>query len=169
MIITFNFFSSSLRKHHVWKPGQAVMFLVGLCICVRSLSHVQFFATPWTVAHLASLSMEFSRQEYWSGLPFATPGESPWPGIKLMSPASVGRFFTTVPPGKPSNRTRNTHFAVSVLWFLQPSYSLRCLNFCVHWIRSNQYKWENIFITQSRNLLGIIYWSCKLQKLNIKF
>ena len=46
-----------------------------------SLSHVQLFAIPWTVAHQAPLSMEFSRQEYWSGLPFSPPGDLPNPGI----------------------------------------------------------------------------------------
>ena len=49
------------------------------------LSHVWLFATPWTVAHQAPLSMEFSRQEYWSGLPFSSPGDLPDPGIKLGS------------------------------------------------------------------------------------
>ena len=49
------------------------------------LSHVQLFATPWTVAHLAPLSIAFSRQEYWSGLPFPSPGNLPNPGIKLAS------------------------------------------------------------------------------------
>ena len=49
---------------------------------VKSLSHVQLFATPWTVAYQASLSMGFSRQEYWSGLPFPSPGDLPDPGIK---------------------------------------------------------------------------------------
>ena len=51
----------------------------------------------------APLSLEFSRQEYWNGLPFPTPGDLPNPGIKpasLVSPALVGGFFTTVPPGK---------------------------------------------------------------------
>ena len=46
------------------------------------LSHVWFFVTPWTVAHQAPLSMEYSRQEYWSGLPFPSPGDLPHPGIK---------------------------------------------------------------------------------------
>ena len=58
-------------------------------------------ATPWTVACQAPLSMEFSRQEYWSGLPFPTPGDLPNPEIKptsLASPALAGRFFTTVLP-----------------------------------------------------------------------
>ena len=52
---------------------------------VKSLSHVPFFATPWTVAHQAPLSIGFSRQEYWSGLPFPSPGDLPNPGIKPRS------------------------------------------------------------------------------------
>ena len=52
------------------------------------LSCVQLFATLWTVAHQAPLSMEFSRQEYWSGLPLLPPGDHPYPGIKPRSPAA---------------------------------------------------------------------------------
>ena len=54
---------------------------------VNSLSHVRLFATPWTVAYKAPLSMEFSRQEYRSGLPFPSPGDLPVPGIEPGSPA----------------------------------------------------------------------------------
>ena len=54
---------------------------------VKSLSHVQLFATLWTVAHQAPLSMGFSRQEYWSGLAFPSPGDLPDPGIEPRSPA----------------------------------------------------------------------------------
>ena len=59
---------------------------------------VQLFAVPWTVAHQAPLSMGFSRQEYWSGLPCPPPRDLPNSGIEplsLMSPALAGRFFTT--------------------------------------------------------------------------
>ena len=59
------------------------------------------FATPWTIACQAPLSMEFSRQESWSGLPFPPPGDLPDLGIELVSPALAGGFFTTEPPGKP--------------------------------------------------------------------
>ena len=59
------------------------------------------FETPWTVAHKDPLSMGFSRQESWSGLPFLTPVDLPNPGIEPMSPALAGGFFTTEPPGKP--------------------------------------------------------------------
>jgi len=59
------------------------------------------FATPWNVAHQALLSMGFSRQEHWSGLP--SPGGLPDPGIKSVSPALAGGFFTTALPGKPNS------------------------------------------------------------------
>ena len=69
-----------------------------------SVSRVQLFATPWTDARQAPLSMGFSRQEYWSGLPFPPPGDLPDPGIEpasLASPALAGGFFTTSTTGKP--------------------------------------------------------------------
>ena len=73
--------------------------LLLLLLCV--LSHVQLLATPQTVAHQAPLSMGFSRREYWSRLPFPSPGEVPDQGWNSgLSPAFAGRFFTTEPPGK---------------------------------------------------------------------
>ena len=69
-------------------------------VCVCSVI-VQFFAALWTVACQVPLSMKFSRQYYWSGLPFPTPGDLPDLGIKLKYPALAGGFFSTVPPGKP--------------------------------------------------------------------
>ena len=66
---------------------------------VSCFSHVQFFATLWTIAHQASVSMGFPRQEYWSGLPFPLPGHLPVPWINaasFMSPALAGGFFSTV-------------------------------------------------------------------------
>ena len=65
------------------------------------ISHVQLFATPWTVTHQPPLSMEFFKQEYWNGLPFPTLGGLPNPGMEPASPASsvlAGGFFTTEPP-----------------------------------------------------------------------
>ena len=62
------------------------------------LSHVQLFATLWTVAHQAPLSMGFSRQEYWGGLPFPSPEDLPYPGmepVSLVSSTLTGVFFTT--------------------------------------------------------------------------
>ena len=59
------------------------------------------FVTPWTAALQAPLSMEFTRQEYWSGLPFPSPGNLPDPGIEPVSSALAGRFFTAEPLGSP--------------------------------------------------------------------
>ena len=70
-------------------------------MCVCTLNRVQFCATPWTIPHQVPLSVECSRQEYWTGLPFYTLGDLPYPGVEtvsLMSPALAGEFFTTVPP-----------------------------------------------------------------------
>ena len=66
-----------------------------------SLSHVRLFATLWTIARQSPLSMQFSKHEYWSGLPFPPPGDLPHPEMEPTSAALAGRFFTTVPPGKP--------------------------------------------------------------------
>ena len=57
--------------------------------------------TPWTVTHQLPLSMGFPRQEYWSGLPFPFPGDLPDPGVKPMSHALAGGYFTPEPSGKP--------------------------------------------------------------------
>ena len=66
----------------------------------KSLSRVRLFATPWTIAHQALLSMGFSSQEYWSGLPFPSPGDLLNPGIEPASSAFQAEFFTTAPPRK---------------------------------------------------------------------
>ena len=81
-----------------------------MCVCVCVLSHfscVQLFVTAWTVAHQSPLSMKFSRQEYWSGLPYPLPGDLPDPGIKLTSPVFPYPLWVKAdsvpaePPGKP--------------------------------------------------------------------
>ena len=77
---------------------------MGKCACpcgmvlVLVFTCVQLFVTLCTVAHQTSLSIKFSRQEHWSGLPFPLPGDFPDPGIEPASPALAGGFFTTVPP-----------------------------------------------------------------------
>ena len=68
---------------------------------VKLFSHIRLFETPWTVAHQAPLSMGFSRQEYWGGLPFPSPGDLPDPGIEPRSPALKADALTSEPPGKP--------------------------------------------------------------------
>ena len=76
---------------------------------VKSLSHVQLFATPWTVAHQAPLSMRFSRQEYWSRLPFPSPGDLPNPGIEPRSPALQAYALPSEPPRKPISQFSKYH------------------------------------------------------------
>ena len=83
---------------------------------MESLSRVQLFAIPWTVAYQAS-SMGFSRQEYWSGLPFPSPGNLPDPGIKPRSPALQADVLLSEPPGKPPHplprRKKNIYIYIS--------------------------------------------------------
>ena len=85
---------------------------VCVCVCVRTLACAHSVmsdpVTPWTVAQQIPLSMKFSKQEYWSGLSFPSPGDLPNPGIEpasLPSPPSAGKFFTPVPPGELKQRT----------------------------------------------------------------
>ena len=70
--------------------------ILGKCCCL-----VDSFVTPWTVAWQTPLSMEFSRQEDWSGLPISSPGQLPDSGIKPASLALAGKVFTTEPSGEP--------------------------------------------------------------------
>ena len=75
-----------------------------MCVCAQSLSSIQLFTTPWTIACRTPLSVEFSRQEYWSGLLFPPPGDLSNPGIKPSSLVSLdftSGLFTSAPPGKP--------------------------------------------------------------------
>ena len=74
---------------------------------IKSLSRVQLFATPWTVARQAPLSMGFSRQEYWSRLSFPSPGDLPYPGIEPGCPALQADALSSEPPGKPSTDASN--------------------------------------------------------------
>ena len=126
---------------------------------VKLLSHVWLLVTPWTVAHQAPLSMGFSRQEYWSGVPLPSPwtvvnqaplsmgfsrqdywsgllfppsGDLPDPGIKptsYVSPVLAGEFFTAETPGKPINFIRAHIFNLSKFITLS-----QCLDFCLTWI-----------------------------------
>ena len=77
--------------------GTKTLALPTFCTCI--LSRVRLFATPLTLAYQASLSMGFSRQEYWSGLRFPSPGDLPDPGIEPGSPALEADALTSEPPG----------------------------------------------------------------------
>ena len=85
-----------LNKHVSQKR---MSWLLPVLMCVSSLSRVRLSVTPWTVALQAPLSVGFSRQEYWSGLPFPLAGDLPDPGIESASPALAGGFLTTAPLG----------------------------------------------------------------------
>ena len=88
----------------IWMVEEKFCFCLGnqsIILVVQSLSHVQLFCNPIDYSPQAPLSMEFFRQEYWSGLPFASPGQLPDQGIKHAPPALAGGFCTTEPLGKP--------------------------------------------------------------------
>ena len=97
-------YESALKESH-WDRKHLVSWWQQFC--VKSLQSCPTLCNPWTVACLASLSIGFSRQEYWSGLPCPSPGDLPDPGTEsqsLVSPALIGGFFTSFPlvsPGKP--------------------------------------------------------------------
>ena len=78
-----------------------------LSMKVKSLSHVRLFATPWTVAYQAPLSMGFSRHQYWSGLPFPSPGDLPDPRVESVSPTLQADALLSEPPGKPKKCETN--------------------------------------------------------------
>ena len=83
-----------------------------LCICINihrlsRFSCVRLCTTPWTIARQAPPSMGFSRQEYWSGLPFPSPGDLPDLGIEPRSPALQADALTSEPPGKPLTTVEN--------------------------------------------------------------
>ena len=103
---------------------------MSVCMCVCLLNHIWLFVTPWTIACQDPLSMEFSRQEYWSGLPLSTPGDLPDTGIipvSFASPTLSGRFFITVPPVKPIvSQTHQKHvFKKNIIrfFFFENSYT----------------------------------------------
>ena len=114
-----------------------------LCIlCMLShFSHVQLFPTPWTVTHQTPLSMGFSRQEYWSGLPFPPPGGPSQPRDRTCISCFAGGFFTTEPQVKPQMLcimcTISSVQSLSCVWF-----------FATPWIEACQ---ASLSITNSRS------------------
>ena len=90
---------------------------------VKSVSHVQLFVTPWAVAYKAPLSMGFSRQEYWSGLPFLSPEDLPDSGIEPGSPTLQAEALASEPPGKPSQPQYSLE---RLMWNLKLCPSVKC-------------------------------------------
>ena len=89
------------------------LLTIKLIVKVKLLSCVQLFVTPWTVAYQASPSMEFSRHEYWTGLPLPTPGDLPDPGIEPRSPALQ---TDTLPSELPGNLPGKE--VIDIKWYL---------------------------------------------------
>ena len=100
-----------------------VCVYVCVCVCTQSCPAL---AAPWTVAHQSPLSMGFSRQEYWSGLPFSSPGDHPDPGMEhpsLTSPALAGGFFIIVLPGKPRKQWHHLKYQRSYYLSIKTNFS----------------------------------------------
>ena len=105
----------------------------------KSLSHVWLIATPWTVARQAPLSMRFPlRQEYWSGLPFPSPGDLPNPGLEPTSPALAGGFFTT----EPKNGSEVKWKSLNHVWLFVTPWTIQSMEFSLL---------QGIFPTQGLN------------------
>ena len=106
---------SAYNKSNLIENKNKYMLL--LLLLLSHFSRVLPFATPWTIAYQAPQSMGFSRQEYWSGLPFPSPGDLPDPGIEPRSPTLQADALTSEPPGKPNKHLRNTLILASVIYF----------------------------------------------------
>ena len=100
-------FSTAVLKHQFFGAHPKNEVVAHMCVCVLChFSRVWLFATPWTIAPEAPLSMGFSRQDYWSGLAFPTPGDLPNPGIQPESPVSPTLQVHSLPlshQGKPQH------------------------------------------------------------------
>ena len=148
------------RVRHDWATELNWMCV---CTCAQLLSCVQLFVTPWTVPHQAPLSMGFSRQEYWSGLPFPSPGHLSDPGIEsviLASPALARKFFTTESPGKPPCLW---YSMVTLKWVLESMDSFRTASDLAVWVLQARVM-ANLVTRSLKNsnlcFLLIVYLSC---------
>ena len=118
---------------------------------VTSLSRAWLFAIPWTVAYKAPLSMEFSRQEYWSGLPFPSPGDLPGPGIEPRSPAFRADALPSGHQGSPNMCRYLSKFLfgnkiywlvlceLGLLWIHLKVFFPSCYGICYNWSNSPYY------------------------------
>ena len=120
-----------LRALH---PFGEVMSIWGLFILVvKSFSRVRLFLTPWTVAHQAPPSVGFSRQEYWSGLPFPSPGDLPHPGTEFGSPAWQADALPSEPPVFLSGKSHGRRSLVGYSpWGCKESDTTERLHFHLH-------------------------------------
>ena len=103
---------TNIQHVETFSSGKTIFLNEQLLFRCWVMSHS--FATPWTIARQAPLSMGFLRQESWSGLLFPFPGDLPNPLMEPVSPALAGRFATTEAPGKPHNE--QPHRKCSIIW-----------------------------------------------------
>ena len=108
------------------------------------LSHVWLFAIPWIIAHQSLLSTGFPRQEYWSGMPFPSPGDLPYPGIEPTSPVLAGRFFLLLShQGSPLLITMNYNFLCVLLYI---RYRSKPFAYIIPFVSSNE-PWKSITLS----------------------
>ena len=126
----------------------------------KLLSHIWLFVTPWTVAHQAPLSMEFSRQEYWSVLPCPSPGDLPNPGIEPRSPELRADSLPAEPPGKPN---------LTLISRLAQNFTGRSV---VYWTYSNPIRTSPEFLESEEpdeNFMGILWFSWPWMKTKLTY
>ena len=149
---------------------------------MKSLSRVWLFETPWTVAPQAPLSMELSRQEYWSGFPCPSPGDVPDPGIEPRSPALQADASPSEPPGKPLQLPSEVSMDILILPYRAGITEVLCLvqgcpapalySHCVspvelHWLYTLYIILLNENEGQWSGLEGILSWAFRHSPLNM--
>ena len=129
------------------------------CMKVKSLSRVRLFVTPWTVAYQAPPSMRFSRQEYWSGVPFPSPGDLPDPGIEPMSliaPALQMDSLPLAPARKPHNRDNCGKELLYMEPRSSPLQSLHCCSLGLQRVSLNPGPYEKPSNTETYLIIRIL-------------
>ena len=150
MVVSFSFIAGGMPGALlIWKQSE----------WAKSLSRVRVFAILWTVAHQAPPSMGLSRQEYWSGLPFPSPGDLPNPGIEPRSPALQTDALTSEPPGKLFFNYLHgcliwTPIQMSDLWGLSSSFLIFSFLFFIS-LPFHFFSWQT-FSTLSSNFSWVI-------------
>ena len=128
-----------------------------------SLSHVRLFATPWNVAYQSPLSMGFSRQEYWSGLSFPSPGDLPNPGTELWSPTLQTDSLPSEPPGKPPKKAEHQRINAFELWcwrrLLTVPWTTRRLNQSILREINPEYSLEGLMLKLKLQHFGHVLWT----------
>ena len=102
-----------MSEENLIEGNLKVRMCVYVCVCVLVVQHIQPSVSPKTVAHQDPPSVGFSRQKYWSGLPFPSPGDLPDPEIKPRSPTLQSDFLPSEPAGKPKSGGNSVHFFIS--------------------------------------------------------